>query len=126
MATVSARWVIGAFAAARIAIGVAFVRPASRGAGAPAATGSETLMRRSFAVREFVLGVGGLLAVAGAERRPSSLRLRAGLGALTDGGDLCAALAGPREEGWSAQLPAFVAAAGLAGELWAFASSGSD
>ncbi len=126
MITVSARGVVGAFAAARIAIGVAFLGPAGRPSGTTAARGSDTLMRRSFAVRELVLGVGGLLAVAGTERRPSNVRLWAGLGALTDGGDLCAALAGPREDGWSAHVPALVAAAGLACELWAFAASAAD
>jgi hypothetical protein len=124
--TVSARGVVGAFAAARIAIGVAFLRPAGPASGPSAAPRSDLLMRRSFAVREFVLGVGGLLAVARAERRPSNVRLWAGLGALTDGGDLYAALAGPSDEGWTAHLPAVVAAAGLAGELWAFAASGAD
>jgi hypothetical protein len=126
VATVSARGVVGAFAAARIAIGVAFLRPAGPASGASAAAGGDTLMRRSFAVRELVLGVGGLLAVARAEERPSSVRLWAGLGALTDGGDLGAALAGPREDRWTAHLPALIAAAGLACELWAFAASGAD
>ena len=110
---------MGALAVARVAIGVAFIRPAARGTGGAAPTPGDTLMRRSFAIREFVLGVGGLLAVAGAGRRPSNVRLWAGLGTLTDSGDLWAALAGHREEGWSAHVPALAATAGLACELWA-------
>ena len=44
----------------------------------------------SFAVPEVVLGVGGLLAVKGADTSPAVVRAWAGLGALTDAGDLAA------------------------------------
>jgi hypothetical protein len=77
-------------------------------------------MTRSFAVREMVLGVGGLLAVFGAAMSPSGVRVWAGLGALTDAGDLAAALAGVRRREPSARVSALVAATGLGAELWAF------
>jgi hypothetical protein len=111
---VSARGVVAAFAATRVAIGLAFAVAPSRLAGGP----TDTLMTRSFAVREMVLGVGGLLAVAG--RDPSAVRLWAGLGALTDAGDLGASLAGIRTEASSTRVPALVAGAGLLCEVWAF------
>ncbi|HEY8763948.1 MAG TPA: hypothetical protein VIM18_07155, partial [Solirubrobacteraceae bacterium] len=88
----SAKAVVGALAATRVAIGVAFVLAPGRLAPGSAATDDDTLMTRSFAVREVVLGVGGLVAVARAEHHPSDVRLWAGLGALTDGGDLCASV----------------------------------
>lgn len=112
--------VVGAFAAARVAIGVAFVVAPSRLGSGTAPARDAVLMTRSFAVREVVLGVGGLLAVARAERDPAGLRRWAGLGALTDGGDLGAALARARGDVSAARVPALVAAAGLACELWAF------
>ncbi|GEM_PF-2832850 len=119
MSRPSARLVVGAFAATRVAIGVVFAiapdRVTRQTTGPDAA-----LMTRSFAVRETVLGVGGLLAAAAARRHPSGVRLWAGLGALTDGGDLWAALAGLPDAGASAGVPAVVAALGLAAELWAF------
>jgi hypothetical protein len=77
-------------------------------------------MTRSFAVREAVLGVGGLLAGANADASSSAIRTWAGLGALTGGGDLATALAAVRRGDRSARVPAVVAAAGLAAELWAF------
>ncbi len=119
MVNARARAVVGVFAAARVAIGVAFAI-APRHAGRSPASNGDTLMTRSFAVREAVLGVGGLIAVARAAIRPSDLRWWAGLGALTDGGDLWASLADLKQEQSSARVPALVAAAGLACELWAF------
>ncbi len=77
-------------------------------------------MTRSFAVRELVLGVGGLLAVARAQRHPADVRVWAGLGALTDGGDLCAAVAGLRRDRRRTAAPAVVAALGLVCESWAY------
>jgi hypothetical protein len=77
-------------------------------------------MTRSFAVREVTLGVGGLLATAGADASPASVRTWAGLGALTDGGDLAVSLAGVRRNDPSAWVPALVATAGLVAEGWAF------
>ena len=81
----------------------------------------ETLMTRYFAVRETVLGVGGLLAVLGGS--PAAVRRWAGLGALTDVGDLAASLADlhRREKGALAQ--SLLAAAGLAVEARALARS---
>lgn len=122
----SAKAVVGAFAATRVAIGVAFALAPGRLARASAATAEDTLMTRSFAVRELVLGVGGLVAVARAEPRPSDVRLWAGLGALTDGGDLWAAMASIRGEGSSSRVPAVVAAAGLVCELWALCAATPD
>ena len=113
------RTVVGVFAAARVAIGVAFSVAPGRLPAAPAA-GDTTLMTRSFAVRELVLGVGGLLAVARAERHPADVRVWAGLGALTDGGDLCASIAGIRGDGSPSAVPALVAATGLLCEWWAY------
>jgi hypothetical protein len=122
----SAKAVVGAFAATRVAIGVAFALAPGRLAPGSAATDDDTLMTRSFAVREVVLGVGGLVAVARAEHRPSDVRLWAGLGALTDGGDLCASVASIRRQGSSSRVPAVVAAAGLVCELWAFCAVTPD
>jgi hypothetical protein len=122
----SGRAVVGAFAATRVAIGVAFALAPGRLTSGSAARDDDTLMTRSFAVREVVLGVGGLLAVARADSRPSDVRLWAGLGALTDGGDLCASLASIRREASSPRVPALVAAAGLLCELWAFRAAAPD
>jgi hypothetical protein len=122
----SGRAVVGAFAATRVAIGVAFAIAPGRLTRGSAATDDDILMTRSFAVREVVLGVGGLLAVARADRRPSDVRLWAGLGALTDGGDLCASLASIRREASSTRVPALVAVAGLWCELWAFRAATPD
>jgi len=112
------RTIVGVFAAARVAIGIA-------GAVAPrrlsvASSADAALMTRSFAVREVVLGVGGLLAVARAQRHPTDVRVWAGLGALTDGGDLCASVAGLRRDGRRTAAPAVVAALALICESWAY------
>jgi hypothetical protein len=120
------RTVVGAFAATRVAIGVAFATAPDRLTGRSAPTGDAALMTRSFAVREVVLGVGGLLAVARAARRPSDVRLWAALGALTDCGDLGASLLSIRQDEASARLPALVAAAGLVCELWALWPGAAD
>lgn len=116
--------IVGAFAATRVTIGVVFAIAPNRATDPRAGSGA-ALMTRSFAVREAVLGVGGLLAAAAARRRPAGVRLWAGLGALTDGGDLWAALAGVGDEDSPTWGPALVAAAGLAGELWAFRAAAS-
>jgi hypothetical protein len=76
-------------------------------------------MTRSFAVREAVLGVGGLLAVSRADASLSPVRTWAGLGAMTDAGDLAAAVTAVRRGDASARVPALVAATGLVTELWA-------
>jgi hypothetical protein len=64
--------------------------------------------------------------VLGACDGSSEVRVWAGLGALTDVGDVCAAWAGVRAEDGSARIPALVAAAGLLCELWAFRAAASD
>ena len=120
MVKVSSRFVVGAFAGMRIAIGVAFAVAPNRLSGRSDGTRSDTLTTRSFAVREAVLGVGGLLAATRADISPSAVRMWAGLGALTDAGDLAASLAGAGET--SARVPALVAASGLLAELWAFSA----
>jgi hypothetical protein len=118
------RQVVGAFGLTRVAIGIAFATMPRR----LTSTGStaDALMTRTFAVREVVLGVGGLLAATNSTSRPTDLRLWAGLGALTDGGDFCLALAGSRDDSSSTRLAALVAAAGLVCEAWAFHAAGSD
>ena len=87
---------------------------------------ADALMTRTFAVREVVLGVGGLLAATNATSRPTDLRLWAALGALTDGGDFCLALAGSRDDSSSTRLAALVAAAGLVCEAWALHAAGPN
>jgi hypothetical protein len=126
MAKVSPRLVVGIFAGTRVAIGVAFALAPDRLSTGSDGTRSDTLMTRSFAVREVVLGVGGLVAVARTDRRPSAVRSWAGLGALTDAGDLAASLAGGPRRNRAARIPALVAAMGLAAELWAFAAPVQD
>ena len=73
--------------------------------------------------REVVLGLGGLLAVVGTNANPSAVRTWAGLGTLTDAGDLAAAIGGVRRGEPSAAVPSSIAATGLAVELWAFRSA---
>jgi hypothetical protein len=109
-----------------LAIGVAFAIAPGRLTTGSAASDDAILITRSFAVREVALGVGGLLAMAKADSCPSDVRLWAGLGALTDGGDLCASLASIRTETSSTRVPALVAAAGLLCELWAFRTATPD
>jgi hypothetical protein len=117
-----AKLVVGSFAVMRLAIGFVFVVAPNRLVGRSDGTDRDTLMTRSFAVREVVLGIGGLLAVKGAGASPTAVRAWAGLGALTDAGDLAASLAGRRQERQSTGVQGLVAAAGLAAELWAFCS----
>jgi hypothetical protein len=123
MARVSPRLIVGAFAGMRVAIGAAFALAPDRLDGREIRTGRNALMTRSFAVREVVLGVGGLVAAAGADASPSAIRMWAGLGALTDGGDLAASLVGVGRDEPSTWVPALVATAGLIAELWAFSAS---
>ncbi len=66
-------------------------------------------------MREIVLGLGGLLAVARADTSPAALRTWARLGALTDAGDLAAGQGAEPAAGVSA----LIAATGLALEGWA-------
>jgi len=119
---VSPKLVVGTFAGTRVAIGLAFALAPDRLGSRSGDQSSDVLMTRSFAVREVVLGIGGLAALAGADERPAAVRTWAGLGALTDAGDLAAALAGVRREGLAAGVPALIAAMGLVAELWAFSA----
>jgi hypothetical protein len=122
MARLSPRLVVGAFAGVRVVIGVAFAVAPRRLSGPATGASPAALMTRSFAVREAVLGVGGLVAAARPQTSPAAVRAWAGLGALTDAGDLAASLAGGPSER-SAVGPALLAAGGLAAELWAFFAS---
>ena len=119
LARINARHIVGAFGAMRVAIGVAFAFTPARFGGRSTGTPNDTLMTRSFAVREAVLGAGGLLAVSRADASLSAVRTWAGLGALTDAGDLAASVTAVRRGDTSARLPALVAATGLVTELWA-------
>src|SRR4051812_46503612 len=92
----NARLIVGAFGAMRMAIGVAFAVAPARLGGRSDSTPNDTLMTRSFAIREAVLGVGGLLAVSRADASWSAVRTWAGLGALTDAGDLAASVTAAR------------------------------
>jgi uncharacterized repeat protein (TIGR01451 family) len=114
------RQIVAALAVMRIAIGAAFALGPHRLDGRKVHSRADTLMTRSFAVREVTLGVGGLLATVGAGASPSTVRMWAGLGALTDGGDLAVSLVGVRQDEPSAWVPALVATAGLVAEGWAF------
>ena len=124
MANVTPRQVVGAFGLTRLAIGIAFATMPRRLTSSGSTV--DALMTRTFAVREMVLGFGGLLAATNAGSRATDLRVWAGLGALTDGGDFGAALAGSRDNSSSTRVAALVAAAGLVCEAWAFHAAGSD
>ena len=103
----------------RVAIGAAFALAPAR-LGGSNGTSAATVMTRSFSVREVVIGAGGLLAVSQANASSSAVQRWAGLGALTDAGDLAVSVIAVRRGDASARVPALVAAAGLAAELWAF------
>ena len=113
-----ARNVVRSVAGIRLAIGIAFAVAPRRLNGGARRGYRDTLMTRSFAVREITLGVGGLIATSGGGASPSPVRFWAGLGALTDAGDLAAALAEVRR-GEPAAVPALLAAGGLLTEGWA-------
>jgi hypothetical protein len=103
------RQAVTAFGALRIGLGVAFLsapRLLSRG--------EDVLMTRGFAVRELVLGIGGVM---GAARAGSDW---ARLGALVDMGDAATAAIAVRRR-FPMAAPALLAAlGGLAVETWAF------
>jgi len=122
MRKVSPRFIVGVFAGLRAAIGVAFFIAPDRLRGPSQEPPGATLMARSFAVRETVLGVGGMLAVARRDDSLSAVRTWAGLGALTDIGDLGASLADINQSEQPALVPALMAATGLLVELWALAA----
>jgi hypothetical protein len=116
---VSAKNVVRVFAGVRVALGVAFAVAPDRLSGGLEGRSSDTLMTRSFAVRELVLGVGGLLATTRADAPSSAVQMWAGLGALTDVGDLTVALVGLQRGEQAGRTSALVAAGGLLAELWA-------
>jgi hypothetical protein len=120
---VGARNVVRTFAGIRLAIGIAFVVAPGRLNGG-SRNSPDVLMTRSFAVREIALGVGGLLATTRPDVSPSAVRLWAGLGALTDAGDLAAAFAQMRR-GERAAAPVLLAASGLLTEGWALRAVGA-
>jgi hypothetical protein len=122
---VSAKNVVRVFAGIRVAVGVAFALAPNRLNGRSHGKGNDTLMTQSFAVREMVLGIGGLVATTRADASPSAVRMWAGLGALTDSGDLATALAAV-QRGEQAAIPALLAAGGLVAELWALRASVRD
>ena len=124
LARINARLIVGGFGAIRVAIGVAFAFAPERLGGRSDSPPNDTLMTRSFAIREAVLGAGGLLAVSRADA--SAVRTWAGLGALTDAGDLAASLTAVRRGDASARLPALVAATGLVAELWALRTAATN
>ena len=123
MRRVSPGFVVGMFAVLRVVIGAVFMIAPDRVTGPSERSPGATLMTRSFAVREVVLGLGGLVAVAGRGDSLPAIRMWAGLGALTDIGDLVASLTESKKRRASALVPALVAAAGLVGELWALTAS---
>jgi hypothetical protein len=121
MRRMSPVFVVGAFGGTRIAIGIAFALVPDRLTG-PLDGPPSTLMTRSFAVRELVLGVGGVFAAANADAWPSAVRMWAALGALTDAADLAAAVVDARRGDPSVRASALVAATGFVAEFWAFRS----
>jgi len=126
MPRLSPRVVVGVFAGLRVGIGVALAVAPDRTGTPEAASPGTRLMTRSFAVREVVLGVGGLLCVAKNGDGRSTIRTWAALGALTDLGDLAASVASARGGQRSARLAMVAAATGLVAEGWAFADSKVD
>jgi hypothetical protein len=105
---VEPRHVVTGLGALRIGIGAAFLVSPRR-----LAHGEDVLMIRSFAVRELVLGVGGVM---GAARSPAEW---ARLGALVDVGDAASAAIAVRHRVPRA-VPALLAAlGGLTFEAWA-------
>lgn len=77
-------------------------------------------MVRSFAVREAVLGIGGLLVAMRAENQPTDVQFWAGLGALVDTGDLGTAVVSKQA------IPSLMATVGLAAESWAWWAAGES
>jgi hypothetical protein len=111
-----ARVVVTTFGSVRVVLGATFCLFAKRLSPHTASSPEAVLITRSFGVREAVLGAGSLLA-AGSDS-PSAVMTWAALGALTDAGDLVAAL-GSRRGRNRAQVARILAATGLAIEGWA-------
>jgi hypothetical protein len=103
------RQAITALGALRIGLGVAFLAAPRR-----LSRGEDVLMTRGFAVRELVLGIGGVM---GAARGASEW---ARLGALVDLGDAASAAIAVRRRVPMAALGLLAALGGLAAETWAF------
>ena len=103
------RQAVTAFGALRIGLGVAFLAAPRR-----LSRGEDVLMTRGFAVRELVLGIGG---VTGGARGASEW---ARLGALVDLGDAASAAIAVRRQVPRAALALLAALGGLAAETWAF------
>jgi hypothetical protein len=101
--------IVTALGAARIGLGVAFLAAPRR-----LSRGEDVLMTRGFAVRELVLGIGGVM---GAARDASDW---ARLGALVDLGDAAAAAIAVRRRVPMAAFSLLAALGGLAAETWAF------
>jgi hypothetical protein len=102
------RQVVTAFGLIRCGFGVAFLLAPRR-----LARGEDLLMTRSFAVRELVLGVGGLRAA------PEDAGDWARLGALVDAGDAAAAAAAVSRRVPLGRMALLTALGGLAVEGWA-------
>jgi hypothetical protein len=100
--------VVTAFGLMRVTIGAAvFLAPRALGRN------DEVLMTRSFAVRELVIGVGGLRAA-----RTDDALTWAGLGVLTDALDCVAATVALRNRAPYAGATLALAAAGLVAEAY--------
>lgn len=111
----SARFIIGTIGACRIGIGVAFaVAPNALSRPPDGPSNAAALMTRSFAIREVVIGLGGLLSVKGPMASPQALRQWAALGLLTDSGDLAAALVSRQNGNEQTTAPIALAAAATA------------
>ena len=99
--------VVTGFGVVRVGLGIAFLVAPER------LSRSEALMTRSFAVRELVLGVGGVA------RAGSGTAEWAQLGALVDLGDALAAAAAVLRRVPGATPALLAALGGLAAETWA-------
>ncbi len=106
--SVSTRGVVTGFGALRIGFGVALLLAPRR-----LSRGEDVLMTRSFAVRDLVLGVGGVTDAA----RAASVWAR--LGVLVDAGDAASAAIAVRRKVPLATWALLAAVGGLAAETWA-------
>jgi len=98
----------------RVGIGLAFLLAPRRLNADAGEAGGSTLMVRSFAVREAVLGIGGVIVAMRADDQPTDVQFWAGLGALVDTGDLGTAVVSKQA------IPSLMATVGLAAESWAW------
>jgi len=98
----------------RVGIGLAFLLAPRRLNADAGEAGGSTLMVRSFAVREAILGIGGLVVAMRADDRPTDVQFWAGLGALVDTGDLGTAVVSKEA------IPTLMATVGLTAESWAW------